>query len=303
MKGKDYLKSVIHHYRISDVAPYINWIYFFHAWSFPLKYASIAHIHGCDACRASWLSGFSEAERPRATEAMKLQNDASRMLAKLDAYYEIGAIFRLFNSNADNDDIIVGKTRLPMLRQQTPNSNGHCLCLSDFIRPLETQEYDQIGIFATAVNAKIENLYAEDTYNRMLVQTLADRLAEAAAECLHREVRTEIWGYARDEKLSIDELHLEKFQGIRPAVGYPCLPDLSLNFLLDELLDFSQIGIRLTEHGMMRPHASVSGLMLSHPQSCYFTVGTIDEIQLTDYARRRGMSPTELRTYLIRNLN
>lgn len=302
MKEKDYLKSVIHHYRIRDVAPYINWIYFFHAWSFPLKYASIANIHGCDACRASWLSGFSEAERPRAAEAMKLQNDASRMLAKLDAYYEIGAIFRLFNSNADNDDIIVGKTRLPMLRQQTPNPNGHCLCLSDFIRPLETQEYDKIGIFATSVNAKTENLYAEDTYNRMLVQTLADRLAEAAAECLHREVRTKIWGYAHDEKLSIDELHHEKFQGIRPAVGYPCLPDLSLNFLLDKLLDFSQIGIKLTEHGMMRPHASVSGLMLSHPQSCYFAVGTIDEIQLADYAKRRGMPPTELRTYLMRNL-
>ncbi|MCM1312213.1 MAG: 5-methyltetrahydrofolate--homocysteine methyltransferase [Bacteroides sp.] len=302
MKDKNFLKSVVHHYRISDVAPYINWIYFFHAWSFPLKYASIANIHGCDACRASWLGSFPEAERQRAAEAVQLYKDALRMLAELDTYCEIGAVFRLFESNADGDDIIVGQTRLPMLRQQIPDSNGYCLCLSDFIRPQDAQEYDRIGLFATSVSAKTETLYADDAYNRMLVQTLADRLAEAAAECLHKEVRTVVWGYACDENLTIDELHKEKFQGIRPAVGYPCLPDLSLNFLLDELLDFSQIGIALTEHGMMSPHASVSGLMIAHPKSCYFAVGIIDEAQLTDYARRRKKEPAELRAYLVRNL-
>jgi hypothetical protein len=100
----------------------------------------------------------------------------------------------------------------------------------------------------------------------------------------------------------MDELHVEKFQGIRPAVGYPSLPDASLNFLLNDLLDMRQIGITLTESGAMRPHASVSGLMFSHPQSRYFSVGKIDEVQLQDYARRRGLPLDVMRKFLISNL-
>ena len=115
---------------------------------------------------------------------------------------------------------------------------------------------------------------------------------------MHEEVRKTIWGYAPDESLTISELHQEKFQGIRPAVGYPCLPDISINFLLDELVDFKSIGVALTEHGMMRPHASVSGLMLSLPQARYFSVGKIDEEQLHDYARRRNMPIEELKKYI-----
>ncbi len=303
MNERSCLKNVVHHYHIRDIAPYINWTYFFHAWSFPLKYASIAHVHGCDACRASWISGFPETERQRASEAVKLLKDASKMLSKLDAYYETSAVFRLFAANSEGDDIVIcNGTRLPMLRQQVADTEGYCLCLSDFIRPKESGIHDKIGIFATSVDAEMERLYADDAYNRMLAQTLADRLAEAAAERMHEEVRKEAWGYAPNEKLTMDELHREKFQGIRPAVGYPCLPDISLNFVLDELLDFSQIGVKLTEHGMMCPHASVSGLMLSHPQSHYFAVGPIDETQLSDYACRRGMSKADLRKYLMKNI-
>ena len=115
---------------------------------------------------------------------------------------------------------------------------------------------------------------------------------------MHETIRKEIWGYAPDEQLSIRQLHNEEFQGIRPAVGYPSLPDQSVNFLLDQLLDMKQIGIRLTENGMMQPHASVSGLMFAHPASRYFSVGKIDEEQLENYASRRGMQVDEMRRFL-----
>ena len=148
----------------------------------------------------------------------------------------------------------------------------------------------------------MERLYAEDDYKRMLVQTLSDRLAEATAEKLHEDVRKKLWGYATDENLSIKDLHNEKYQGIRPAVGYPSLPDQSVNFLLDELLDMKQIGISLTENGMMKPHASVCGLMFAHPASRYFSIGKIGEDQLADYAARRGMSIEETKKFLAANL-
>ena len=136
----------------------------------------------------------------------------------------------------------------------------------------------------------------------MMMQLLADRLAEATAERLHREVRRTYWGYAPDEHLTMRELHAEHFQGIRPAVGYPSLPDTSLNFVLDELLDMKQIGIRMTESGAMKPHASVSGLMLAHPQARYFTLGKIGEDQLVDYARRRGLPVEAVRKFLAANM-
>lgn len=160
-----------------------------------------------------------------------------------------------------------------------------------------------IGVFAASVDSAMQEVYDNtDSYNMMLVQTLSDRLAEASAECLHEEVRKSIWGYAPDENLTIDELHSEKFVGIRPAVGYPCLPDISLNFIIDELVDFKSIGVQLTDHGMMMPHASVSGFMLRHPLATYFSVGKIDDVQLKDYAGRRGFDIEEMRKYLQGNI-
>ena len=119
---------------------------------------------------------------------------------------------------------------------------------------------------------------------------------------LHEQVRKHLWGYAPDEQLSISDMLIEKFQGIRPAVGYPSLPDTSLNFVLDDLLDMKQIGIRLTESGAMKPHASVSGLMLAHPEARYFNLGKIGEDQLRDYARRRGLPVEVCRKFLAGNL-
>ena len=135
--------------------------------------------------------------------------------------------------------------------------------------------------------------YRHDDYLNMLAQTLSDRLAEATAEKLHEEVRKTYWGYAPDEHLTIEQQHREEYQGIRPAIGYPSLPDTSANFLIDQLLDMKLVGIRLTESGMMTPHASVSGLMFAHPMARYFELGKIGDDQLRDYARRRGV-PVEL---------
>lgn len=279
-------------YAISEVRPYINWVYFFHAWG---------------------LNG-----KPQQTRDA-LRKEADAMLDELEGRYRTHAVFQLFEACSEGEDIVIGPHlaagralfRLPMLRQQHGQHCAchpqACLCLADFVRPKTIQAgggsredltSSHIGVFAATVDAAMERDYQADDYLRLLVQTLADRLAEATAERLHEQVRRELWGYAPDERLSIAELHRERFQGIRPAVGYPSLPDMSLNFLLDELIDMQQIGIRLTENGMMVPHASVSGLMLAHPQAHYFDVGPVGEDQLQDYARRRGMSIEETRRFL-----
>ena len=258
-------------YEIRDLMPYINWGYYYHAWQ----------LHTPDQQRQS-------------------KEEAEQMLSQLDGKYHAYALFQLFDAHSEGDDIVVsmdGSTgRIPLLRQQTVGSN--CLCLSDFIHP----QYDQIGVFATTVDHGLEADFNHDVYQKIMVQLLADRLAEAAAEKLHEQVRREDWGYTPDERLAMDDLHAERFQGIRPAVGYPSLPDTSLNFVLDQLLPFSQIGIRLTENGAMRPHASVSGLMIALPDANYFTVGKIGDDQLHDYARRRGLPVEMLRKFLAPNL-
>lgn len=251
-----------------------------------------------------WLTSFTEEDRLKASEAMQLFKEANRMLNQLDAVYQTHGVVNIMDANADGDDLLLNGKRFPLLRQQAAKlkKDDPFLCLSDFVRPLSSGITDKIGAFATTVDAEMEQLYAEDDYKRMLAQTLSDRLAEATAEKLHEDVRKKLWGYAPDENLSVKDLHNEKYQGIRPAVGYPSLPDQSINFLLDELLDMKQIGISLTENGMMKPHASVCGLMFAHPASRYFSIGKIGEDQLADYAARRGMSIEETKKFLAANL-
>ena len=276
-------------YDISELIPYINWPYFFFAWQ---------------------VKEQSEKDR--------LRQEAEALLQQLEGEYHAYGLFELFDAHSDGDDIVVGKkgdrsqesgvSRIPCLRQQ--QGNPPYLCLSDFLPPhiistdscLLTPDSSKLGVFATSVSLGLETDFDSDPYQKMMAQLLADRLAEAAAERMHEQVRKEYWGYAKDEKLSIPDMLVEKFQGIRPAVGYPSLPDTSLNFVLDDLIDMKQIGIRLTESGAMKPHASVSGLMLAHPEARYFSIGKIGEDQLRDYARRRGL-PLELcRKFLARNL-
>ena len=273
---------MIIHYPIHTVTPFINWVYFFHAWGFQPRYASIAKLHGCDACRASWLTTFPEEERPKAAEAMQLFKEAQRMLNLLDEEYQTHTIYELCAANSDEDNLILNGIRLPLLRQQTRKRNdAPFLCLSDFVRPLSSGIQDTVGVFASCVDAEMETLFENDAYKKMLVQTLSDRLAEATTEKMHEETG---------------------FKGIRPAVGYPSLPDHSVIFILDEIIKMNQIGIQFTENGMMLPHASTSGLMISHPAATYFSVGKIGEDQLEDYARRRGKSIEELKRFLAANL-
>ena len=223
----------------------------------------------------------------------------------MEGKYHAHALFLLLDAYSDGDDIIVSDDRrIPMLRQQEVGS-GYC-SLADYVAPLDSADTSsltsKIGLFATSVDMGLETDFSSDAYQKMIAQLLADRLAEASAEVLHEQVRKQLWGYAPDENLSIADMLIEKFQGIRPAVGYPSLPDTSLNFVLDGLLDMKQIGIRLTESGAMKPHASVSGLMLAHPEARYFNLGKIGEDQLRDYARRRGLPIEICRKFLAGNL-
>lgn len=261
-------------YSVQTLTPYINWVYFDHAWG---------------------VSGKAGDEKK------SLREDAMLLLEQMNTSSRVQAIFRLCEANSEGDDIIVDGVRIPMLRQQQASPS---LCLADFIRPKSMGKADRIGLFATTCHNLAQEpseegcAKCEDPYRKMLLQTLSDRLAEAAAEVLHLEVRKHYWGYAPDEHLTIEELHAERFQGIRPAVGYPSLPDTSINFLLSDLLEMKSIGIRLTESGMMVPHASVSGLMIAHPEARYFDIGKIGDDQLRDYARRRTIPQELMRRFL-----
>ena len=256
-------------YDISTLVPYISWAYFYFAWQ--LK---------------------DEANKQR------MRSEAESFLASIQGKYYAHGLFKIVDVHAEGDDIIIEENgkRLTFLRQQEANSEF--LCLADFI----SGEADKLGLFATSVDAGMETDFDDDPYEKMMAQLLADRLAEAAAERMHEEVRKHYWGYAKDENLSIHDMQLEKFVGIRPAVGYPSLPDTSMNFLLDDLLGMQQIGITLTESGAMRPHASVSGLMMDHAEAHYFNLGRIGVDQLEDYAKRRQMPVNEMRKFLIANL-
>lgn len=267
-------------YDIDEVVPYINWLYFYHAWG---------------------MSGKPLAEKQR------LRDEASAMMQSWQGCYHTHAVFGLYAANADMDDLLLYAddtadakfTRIPLLRQQHAVGAGSPnLCLADFVRPLSGGVRDRVGLFCATVEAGVLEAYRGDDYQSMMAQVLSDRLAEATVEKMHLEVRRHLWGYAPHEHLTMEQLHCEEYQGIRPAVGYPSLPDVSVNFELDQLLTMSQIGIRLTESGMMTPHSSVSGLMFAHPQAHYFDLGKIDEEQLRDYARRRGIPVELMRRYL-----
>lgn len=281
-------------YTIHEAASYINWLYFFHAWGFPSRYSSIAKVHGCVACRQNWLQAFPEEEREQAEQAMKLFDEAQHLLREWDeaGYYTTFSV-RLLEANSEGEDIVVLESgqRIPFLRQQNAEEGKPCLCLADFVRPGSFDNPDRIGVFASTVSSDIPT----DSIEEGLV---ADRLAEATAELGHLQTRREWWGYAPDEHLTLDELFAEKYQGKRPAVGYPSLPDQSICFLLSDLLDFPSLGIKLTENGAMIPHASTCGFMFSHPAACHFSVGKIGEDQLQDYARRRGVEAHSLRKFL-----
>jgi len=211
-------------------------------------------------------------------------------------------VYGFWPARADGDDAVIdGGPRFPMLRQQAARNDARPNhCLADYLAPAG----DHLGAFAVCVHGaqELAGHYEQqrDDYRAIMVKALADRLAEASAEYVHRLARR-AW-YAPDEALAVEDLHAERFRGIRPAFGYPASPDHSEKAKLVRLLDAGSLGIELTESFAMTPAASVSGLMFAHPASRYFAVGRIGPDQAEDYADRKGVALAEVERWLRPNL-
>lgn len=285
---------------ISTLRNYIDWTPFFMTWSLAGKYPRILE------------------DEVVGSEARNLLKDANNMLDKLDKENLLTpkGIFGLFPANRVGDDIEIytdeSRNHVQVmglnLRQQTLKTEFPNYCLSDFVAPKDSGKADYIGAFAVTGGLEEDALadayeQQHDDYNKIMVKALADRLAEAFAEYLHQQVRMQYWGYADDENLSNEELIRENYQGIRPAPGYPACPEHTEKAKIWQLLDVeTQIGMQLTSSYAMWPGASVSGWYFSHPESKYFAVAQLQKDQIEDYAKRKGMSVTELERWLAPNL-
>ncbi len=292
-------EPIIEDIKVGDLIPLINWKMLFHAWRLTGKYLENFPYDLCDGCMAKWqayISTLSEDEKKKGEEALHLYRDALQILQELKAGDKPVAkgVVAFFEAHSEGDDLIIDETvRLPLLRQQTEGSRF--LSLSDYVaRKGEGPDY--IGVFAVTADAgKTDE--ENDDYKRLLLQTLSDRLAEAASEWLHDKVRRELWGYAPESKCS-EELLKGDYRGIRPAMGYPMLPDQLLNHNLSRLLPLDKLGISLTENGAMTPSSTVSGLYIAHDEAEYFMIGEIGEDQIEDYASRRGLTPERIKEIL-----
>jgi 5-methyltetrahydrofolate--homocysteine methyltransferase len=286
---------------IQDIVPFIDWTPFFQTWELQGRYPAI----------------FEDEEKGQA--ARSLFEDAQQMLGRIieEAWLGARATVGIFPAAADGDDVLIFADdhrskeiqRLNFLRQQKPKASGrYNLCLADFIAPVSSGHEDHIGLFAVTAGLGIEKQLAvfeakHDDYASIMLKALADRLAEALAEMMHRLVRTTLWGYAPDESLGNDELIEEAYTGIRPAPGYPACPDHSEKEKIFALLNAEQNSkMSLTESYAMLPAASVSGYYFSHPQSRYFVLGNILEDQLMDYAGRKSISAEAAKRLLAANL-
>jgi len=293
---------------LKEIIPYIHWTFFFNAWK--LNGNAVKVNHHTNACSCEACNSHVESEDSKTSEAQHLYQDAIQLLhllieKKIDC---CKAIYGFFPANSEGDNILISNLMFPMLRQQAKREDNIYKSLADYVIPSSAQQTDYLGAFVVTAGANLENLKKEfedknDTYSAVLLQTLTDRLAEATAEYLHKMVREEYWGYAANENLSIEDMFRVKYQGIRPAIGYPSIPDQLQNHTLDKLLDMSKIGVSLTENGAMYPTASVSGLYFAHPLAQYFMIGSIGNDQLKDYAERRHLTEEEVRKLLNKNIN
>ena len=291
-------------YDLAELVPYIDWTPFFQAWELNGRYPAILRDNKVGA------------------EAQKLFNDALALLKRMVAekWIKASGVVGFWPANSIGDDIAVfadesraEQRAIPhTLRQQIardPSRNRAHTALSDFIAPKETGVADYVGGFAVTAGhgedeALAKHVKAHDDYTRIMVKALSDRLAEAFAERMHARVRRELWGYARTETLSNEDMIAEKYQGIRPAPGYPAQPDHTEKGTLWDLMSVEDAaGITLTESYAMWPGASVSGLYFSHPESHYFGVGKIERDQVEDYARRKGWTVEEAERWLAPVLN
>jgi 5-methyltetrahydrofolate--homocysteine methyltransferase len=289
-------------YDVAEVARFIDWTPFFHAWQLHAAYPRILDDEVVGA------------------EARKLFADGQKMLQRMidERWVRLRGVLGLFPANSvDADDIEVyrdaGRTqtlkRLHHLRQQVMKRRGApSHSLADFLAPKETGVPDWLGAFAVSAGGEVDARAkafeaAHDDYHAILLKSLADRLAEAFAEALHQRVRREFWGHAADEDLGNEDLIAERYTGIRPAPGYPACPEHTEKGLLWELIDpEANAGMTLTESYAMLPVSAVSGWYFAHPQSRYFGLGKVNRDQVEDYARRKGWSVAEAERWLAPNL-
>ncbi len=288
-------KKIFDGIRIEELIPYIDWTPFFIAWELHGKYPAI-------------LQDGTVGET-----ATKLFNDACAMLQQIvdEHWLQPKAICGFWPANSNAKDTVTlldtsnqTEVNLEFLRQQAKKAAGQPnLSLADFIAPASIQEQDHIGAFAVTIHGIEKHIQRfesqHDDYNKILLQALADRLAEALAEYLHLQVRTTHWGYNKQESLSNEELIREHYTGIRPAPGYPACPDHTEKIKLFSLLDATNsIGISLTSSLAMYPASSVCGWYFSHPEAKYFGIGKLNQDQLADYASRKGMELEEAEKWL-----
>jgi 5-methyltetrahydrofolate--homocysteine methyltransferase len=274
--------KVFDDYDLNEIAEYIDWTPFFHSWELKGSYPKI----------------FNDAER--GAEAKKLFEDAQKMLKQLitEKWLKAKAVIGIYPAKAKGDDVELSVNSESVvfhtIRQQTKKPAGqYNVALSDFISPA-SQDY--IGAFALTTGIGIDEHVARfekdhDDYSAIMLKALADRLAEAFAELMHKKVRKEYWGYASTENLANEDLIKEEYAGIRPAPGYPAQPDHTEKPIIWDLLQVEKnTGMILTESMAMVPTAAVSGLYFAHPDSHYFGIGKIQKDQVADYAKRKGMT-------------
>ncbi|MHB1409016.1 MAG: vitamin B12 dependent-methionine synthase activation domain-containing protein, partial [Acidovorax defluvii] len=298
-------RRVFKNFDLTELARYIDWGPFFQTWDLAGPYPAIL------------------TDEVVGVEASRVFADGQAMLKKIieGRWLTASGVMALLPANSVNDDDIEfytddTRTEVAMtwhgLRQQTEKHvidgvTRPSRCLADFVAPKSSGIADYAGMFAVTAGLGIEKkekafIDALDDYSAILFKSLADRLAEAFAECLHHRVRTDLWGYAAGEALTSDDMVAEKYVGIRPAPGYPACPDHSAKTALFQQLQCQEIGMSLTESLAMTPAASVSGFYIGHPEAVYFNVGKIGEDQLHDMALRRGMDEAVLARLLAPNL-
>jgi 5-methyltetrahydrofolate--homocysteine methyltransferase len=294
--------QVFEDYDLAELRPYIDWQPFFNAWEMRGKFPDI-------------LNNPTTGEAAR-----KLYDDAQEMLDRVieEKWLRANGVVGLFPANrVDGEDLELYTdesrsavlTKLHQLRQQGEQRHGlpH-RSIADYVAPRDSGLADYVGGFAVTAGLGSQDKVKEfkaalDDYNAILLESLADRLAEAFAERLHERVRKELWGYAPDEQLDNTGLLKEEYAGIRPAPGYPACPDHTEKATLWKLLDVeASTGIELTESMAMWPGAAVSGFYFSHPESQYFTLGRLGQDQVADYARRKGWTLKEAERWLGPNL-
>lgn len=291
---------VINTFTVADIRPWIDWTFFFHAWKISGKYPAIFD------------------DPIKGIEARKLWEDGQLILDQMEKDKRIKpkAVYGIFPANSQQETVTVFEdekrknelAKFQFLRNQEKKENAvPNLSLADFILPESKKETDYIGAFVVSTGTGTDGLSQEyldqnDDYNSIMVKIMADRLAEALAELLHYQIRTNYWGYSPDEKADIPLIIKEKYQGIRPAPGYPACPEHSEKRVLFDLLDVEKnTGIKLTENYAMYPPASVSGYYFAHPESKYFNVGKIAEDQVLDYAKRKNISIARAKSLLSHN--